>query len=169
MRVFRDLVLKKKMTSSQPKECVPTVLYGKRDTTYKTLYEGNKQRLEEGCLGIRVFYFNETNDHCDHFADHRKEWLRVSPPNERSVEAGTVVALTDYNISINGSEKKHYLVVIRWDCGLLRAYTEEDLKSNVIRVFDLGPTGEENNIIFNSSYLAEVARGIIMAIVIKFF
>lgn len=93
--------------------------------------------LEEKCRGIRVFYFNQSSPlGTDHPQDHNSEWKDKLDEGD-CLEAGTTVALSRY--SKNGAEKEHYLVIVQWDCGFHKSYTEPELKN--IRVFDLGPTG----------------------------
>ncbi len=91
-------------------------------------------KLREKSHGIRVFYFNPSNKHCDHPHqwEEQEEWQ--SKPRE-SLEAGTVIDLNEYQ----SRGVLQPLVVIQWDCGFQKVYTE--LEMNCLRVFDLGPTG----------------------------
>ena len=63
----------------------------------------------------------------------------------KEVEAGTVVELVQYELlhkaydGCSDLPEVRFCVVIKWDCGYERVYTQSDLAS--IRVFDLGPTG----------------------------
>lgn len=92
--------------------------------------------LQDKCPGVRIFYFNEGDQHRDH-SHQRREW-NSQPDDDQSLprlEAGTVIALLEY--SSRGELKP--VVVVRWDCGREKAYTE--LEWSCLRVFDLGPAG----------------------------
>jgi hypothetical protein len=89
--------------------------------------------------GVRVFFFSPTASpgqaHCDHSKHHSQSW-KAKMDGGTSLEAGTVMHLTDFEVP---GEKLHW-VVIRWDCGFVKAYSKLDLED--IRVFDIGPAGE---------------------------
>lgn len=93
--------------------------------------------------GIRVFYFCDKDRHCDHAKYHDEKWLSKLN-GEKCLEAGTVIALSDF---VCGAEQeRHFLVVIQWDCGFKRAYSEEEFQ--FIRVLDLGPAGYKGEMVF---------------------
>ena len=98
--------------------------------------------LKEKSRGIRVFYFSTTagQQHCDHGKHHNQSW-KTQLEDGRSLEAGTVITLTDFEFPAEyRQQRRQYLVVIQWDCGFVKAYSKQELDD--IRVFDLGPTGK---------------------------
>ena len=125
---------------SQP---IPDVLYQNSGKISSKEIQDLYPKLVEKSRGVRVFYFNETNNNVnsDHPQNHNQEWkAKLQDGNEgrKCLEAGTTVALTQY--SIPGTEESRCLVVVKWDCGFEKAYTRSELSN--IRVFDLGPTGQ---------------------------
>jgi len=92
-------------------------------------------KLQEKGPGIRVFYYSEADRHCDHQKHHNEAW-RAQLQDGKSLEAGTVIALSEFT---GPDGQYHCLVIIQWDCGYRRFYFESDLSD--IRVFDLGPAG----------------------------
>ncbi len=74
--------------------------------------------------------------HCDHLHQREEQEGWQSKLGGKSLEAGTVIDLTEYR---SRGDLLQPLVVIQWDCGFQKAYT--DLEMNCLRVFDLGPAG----------------------------
>ena len=121
---------------ARERECIPDAL-----EEFKSLFNTSESKLD-GNLGIRVFYFNvamaksRTCDH-PHSDGYSEEWKCKLEMGE-AVEAGTTVDITDYTVR-KTTKEQHFMVVVQWDCGAVKSYTEDEFK--YLRVFDLGPTG----------------------------
>ena len=96
---------------------------------------------------------------CDHVQQHEDEWGNIvdqMDDGDGVIEAGTVVnwglkyasgALKFNGVSMNqdgcsGTDKiVDHLIEVQWDCGHKQRYSKENKEWNLLRVFDMGPTG----------------------------
>lgn len=135
------------MASKIPKVCYK--LKGDPREEFKCLFGDPDSQLRDKNLGIRVFYFNEALKNCAtcdhvHSEDYSEEWKAKLEGGE-AAEAGTTVDISDYKVKMTTDgqveKQQHFMVVIQWDCGFVKSYTEAEF--NYLRVFDLGPTGRQ--------------------------
>lgn len=120
--------------AATPSSCSP--VYRNKSTLVGEKLKELYPKLKEKSRGIRVFYWSTSGQHCDHDQYHNESW-DTQLKDGKSLEAGTVIALADFEVPEQG---KHHLVAIRWDCGFVKVYSRLELAN--IRVFDLGPAGE---------------------------